>query len=134
MIRRNDRPATLAEAVERAIAGTDPFDHAIREFLDTFYSYPDRRAAIIAERPALMGSVHDPYVAAVAEHLARCFGLPIPGWTERHGEALREPFFAGGIESLKARLIVESPSAFRRRLIFVSHNALDRPRNPQSRA
>ena len=124
----NLRPASLAEAVARALAGTDPFDHAIREFLDTFYSHPERRDAAIADRPALMGGVHDPYVAAVAEHLARCFDLPIPEWTEQHGDPLHHPFFAGGLESLKARLIVESPSAFRRRMIFVSHNALDRPR------
>ena len=40
-------------------------------------------------------------------------------------------FFAGGLGSLKARLIVESPSAFRRRLIFVSHDGLHRPRMVQ---
>ena len=76
------RPASLAEAVDRAIAGTDAFDHAIREFLDTFYAHPEQREAAIRHRPALMGGVHDPYVAAVAEHLARCHRLPIPAWTE----------------------------------------------------
>lgn len=121
------RPASLAEAVDRVIAGTDAFDHAIREFLDTFYAHSNQREAATRHRPALMGGVHDLYVAAVAEHLARGRRLPIPAWTEQHGERLREPFFAGGLESLKARLIVESSSAFRRRLIFVSHNALHRP-------
>lgn len=124
----NTRPASLADAVRRAQAGTDPFDHAIREFLDTFYGSPDKREAAIREQPPLMGGVYDPYAAAVAEHLARCYDLPIPDWTEQHGEALHEPFFAGGLETLKARLIVESPAAFRRRMIFVSHDALDRPR------
>jgi hypothetical protein len=38
------------------------------------------------------------------------------------------PFFAGGLESLKATLFVQSPTAFRRRMLFVSKNALDRPR------
>jgi hypothetical protein len=40
---------------------------------------------------------------------------------------LREPFFSGGLESLKAILIVESPSAFRRRLIFISADGISRP-------
>lgn len=124
----NARPESLAEAVRRAQNGTAMFDHAVREFLDTFYGDAGSRGAAIREPPPLMGGVYDPYVAAVAEHLARCFGLPIPEWTEQHGEPLHEPFFAGGLETLKARLIVESPSAFRRRLIFVSHDALDRPR------
>jgi hypothetical protein len=33
-----------------------------------------------------------------------------------------------GLESLKAILTVESPAAFRRRLLFVGKDALDRPR------
>jgi hypothetical protein len=37
------------------------------------------------------------------------------------------PFFAGGLESLKAILLAESPSEFRRRLIFISADALSRP-------
>ena len=31
---------------------------------------------------------------------------------------------------MKALLLAESPLAFRRRLIFVSHDALSRPRDP----
>src|SRR6185312_10780030 len=65
---------------------------------------------------------------AVAEHLARVYELPIPAWTETHGNELHEPFFAGGLQSLKDILVVESPIAFRRRLLFVSKDALSRPR------
>jgi hypothetical protein len=64
----------------------------------------------------------------VAEHLARSYGLPVPAWSETHGNALTRPFFSGGLESLKAVLTVESPTAFRRRLLFVSKDALSRPR------
>jgi hypothetical protein len=53
--------------------------------------------------------------------------LDAPAWTEKPQRFLREPFFAGGLESLKAILIVESPSAFRRRLIFISADGLSRP-------
>jgi hypothetical protein len=53
--------------------------------------------------------------------------LDAPAWTEKSERFLREPFYAGGLESLKAILIVESPSAFRRRLIFISADGLSRP-------
>ena len=45
-----------------------------------------------------------------------------------HGNALNRPFFAGGLNSLNAILTVESPAAFRRRLLFISKDALSRPR------
>jgi hypothetical protein len=54
--------------------------------------------------------------------------LPIPEWSETHGNGLHEPFFAGGLQSLKGVLTAESPTAFRRRLLFVSKDALSRPR------
>lgn len=37
-------------------------------------------------------------------------------------------YFPSGLESLKATLLVESPTAFRRRLIFVGADPLYRPR------
>ncbi len=124
----NRRPDSLAEVSRRVAAGEQSFDPAVREFLDHFYSLPQERAASISARPTLLGALYDQYLAAVAEHLARSYGLEIPEWSDAHGERLRKPYFAGGLESLKARLTVESPMAFRRRMIFVSHNALDRPR------
>ena len=54
--------------------------------------------------------------------------MRIPDWVEKPDRFLNEPFFAGGLDSLKATLLVESPLAFRRRLIFISANALSRPR------
>jgi hypothetical protein len=122
------KPATLGEAVRRVKAGERTFDPSLREFLDSFYANPDQRPRAIEERPASLDAVHDAYVAAVAEHLARVYGLPIPEWSENHGNGLHEPFFAGGLQSLKGVLLAESPTAFRRRLLFVSKDALSRPR------
>ena len=121
------RPQTLLEVSRRAAAGTQPFDPALREFLDEFYGHPKRRRAAMAEEPLLLDDVKDAYLAAVAEHLAMRYDLSAPGWAENHGRPLRKAFFAGGLESLKAMLTIESPAAFRRRLLFVSKNALDRP-------
>jgi hypothetical protein len=124
----DDRPQTLHEVSLRTLRREQPFDPALREFLDTFYAKPEGRLDALRERPELIDAVHDAYLAAVAEHLARVFSLPVPEWSETHGFALSRPFFAGGLESLKAVLTVESPTAFRRRLLFVSKDALSRPR------
>ena len=122
------KPGSLEEVVRRFKAGEQKFDPSLREFLDSFYANPDSRQQAIEERPASIDAVHDAYVAAVAEHLARVYGLRIPDWSEVHGNGLREPFFAGGLQSLKGVLLAESPTAFRRRLLFVSKDALSRPR------
>jgi hypothetical protein len=122
------KPATLEEVVRRFKAGEQKFDPSLREFLDSFYVNPESRPQAIEERPDSIDAVHDAYVAAVAEHLARVYGLQIPEWSETHGNGLSEPFFAGGLQSLKGVLVAESPTAFRRRLLFVSKDALSRPR------
>ena len=62
------------------------------------------------------------------KHLASSYGLEMPGWVDSHERPLKRAFFAGGLESLKAILTVESPAAFRWRLLFVGKDALDRPR------
>ena len=66
------------------------------------------------------------YLAAVAETLCREASLPPPAWTEAPLCYLHRPWFAGGMETLKAILLVESPVAFRRRNLFVSANAMSR--------
>lgn len=122
------RPRSIAEIARRASDGVQEFDLAVREFVDSWggMSPAEREQALVAE-PAPLGGVKDAYVAAVAEHLAATDGLQAPPWTEQSIRFLHEPFFAGGLESLKAILIAESPTAFRRRLIFVSADTLSRP-------
>ena len=126
------RPKTLQEVARRTAAQEDSFDRSLREFLDSFYLAPtDQREAAIADEPEELTATQDAYLAAVAEHLARRFDLAIPVWTDHGNRFLHRPFFAGGLESLKATLLVESPIAFRRRLLFVSADALSRPREPR---
>ncbi len=127
------RPRTLRAVAERAQQGEQGFDPALREFLDYFYANPEGRVQAIAEPPpSLDNDVRDAYLAAVAEHLAHCYNVEVPAWSETRGLTLQRPFFAGGLESLKAVLTVESPTAFRRRMLFVSKDALSRPRKPTS--
>ena len=125
----DDRPNCIAEIGRRAATGAQPFDMAVREFLDAWQAMDETaKLHAICEEPCLLGSVQDAYLAALAEHLAHLDRMPAPEWTEQSGRFLQAPFFAGGLQSLKATLIVESPPAFRRRLIFISANALSRPR------
>jgi hypothetical protein len=122
------RPETLCEVARRVNRGEQQFDTAVLEFLDSFYANPELRLSAIEVRPELIDALHDAYLAAVAEHLAKSYRLPVPEWTETQGNDLHEPFFAGGLETLKGILVAESPTAFRRRLLFVSKDALSRPR------
>ncbi len=122
------RPRILHDVSVRAGNGDQAFDAALHEFLDHFYANPDEREASLRVQPIALDDLRDAYLAATAEHLARRHGLEVPPWTETCGLSLRQPFFAGGLESLKALLTVESPAAFRRRMLFVSKNALSRPR------
>jgi hypothetical protein len=126
------RPRTLEEVARRVAAGEQNFDLALREFLDVYYANPNEREAAIRQQPRPLDALRDAWLAAVAEHLARTDRLEIPYWAETQGLDPRHPFFAGNLQSLKARLTVESPTAFRRRMLFVSKDALFRPRVIQS--
>jgi hypothetical protein len=124
------RPGSLSEAAAwgRAFGGMEAF---LREFLDSFYLEPDadRRAAMLAGEPPLSGNPREEaYLAAMAEHLASRHDLPVPDWTGAKARFLKRPFFPAGLESLKATFLVESPTAFRRRMIFVGSDPLYRPR------
>jgi hypothetical protein len=124
------RPRSLWEVATwgRDLGGIDAF---LREFLDTFYleTRPGARATMLAPEPPLGDDDRvNAYLAAVAEHLAFRERLPVPPWATRKARFLKRPFFPAGLESLKATLLVESPTAFRRRMIFVGADPLYRPR------
>jgi len=122
------RPQSISEIADRVLRGVQPFDPSVAEFLDEWQTMPqaEREPAITIE-PVRIGRVKDAYLAALAEHLASESQLAMPAWTEANSRFLDEPFFAGGLESLKAILLAESPPAFRRRLVFISADALSRP-------
>ena len=126
-----NRPATLAEVARRASAGESAFDVALRELLDHFYLHPHaRQGAIDAEPEMLPDPRHNATLGAVGEHLARRWSLRIPTWTEHPSRFLDRPYFPTPIEDLKAVLLVQSPLAFRRRMIFVEAEPLRRASLP----
>jgi transcriptional regulator with XRE-family HTH domain len=124
------RPRSIAE-VEMCGRDFGKVDMFLREFLDEFYLEQDpiKKNLMLLSEP-LMGENprQNAYLAAVAEHLAMRNQLSVPPWVNGSGRFLRNPFFPGGLDSLKALCILESPSAFRRRMIFVDADPLSRPR------
>jgi hypothetical protein len=98
--------------------------------LDRFYLAPTGEA--FRERPMLLagdfpnGAVADALLGAVAEHLARRYSLPIPGWTFEPQRFLRRPYFALEAAAFRATLLVESLMEFPSRNLFVTANALSR--------
>lgn len=126
------RPHTLAEVARRRNAGED-FSFLLREFLDEFYAAVrkgDAAALITDEPPPVPDDREHASLGAIGEHLARRWHLPIPAWTDDPSRFLRRPYFTTSIEGLKALLLVESPLAFRRRLIFTEAEPLRRARMP----
>jgi hypothetical protein len=131
------RPASLREAAALALdaeGDSAAFGRAIAEFLDEFYTKPGERQAMIANEPLRVGRFEDAYLGGVAEHLARRWNLAIPGWVDQPHRFLDRAHFAGGLESLKAILLAESPLAFRKRQIFVEAEPLRRARMPRDEA
>jgi hypothetical protein len=126
------RPDTLAEVANRRLSGED-LSALLREFLDQFYGSLRTGAAAprIAEPPAeLPDPVEHALLGAIGEHLARRWNLPIPSWTNDPARFLKLPYFTSPIDGLKPLLLVESPSSFRRRLIFTEAEPLRRARMP----
>ena len=103
------------------------------DFVDDFRlrcTTNEAKMALVREEPAWVEAASEAncnaYWAAMVEMLCREAGLKAPDWTESSRCYLHRPWFAGGLENLKAVLLVESPVAFRRRNLFVSANVLVR--------
>jgi hypothetical protein len=131
------RPQTLADVAQRARDAPPEVYTALNEFADEFYlDHPDKRAQQrrIDPVPEPVGEpLIDALIGAVGEHLAQRWGLSVPDWTQRLVHfALEEPRFLPDSRALRGALIVESPPAFRSRLLFTAAEPLDRARFPKN--
>ena len=128
------RPATLAQAYERIIAG-DEHDMALSEFLDTFYLAPtaERRVETLRPEPPLTGDTRlDALAGAVAEYLARQYALPtIPAWAFEPVRYLDRAWHATPFDddAMREYLTFASPAEFRSRNIFTEERPLRRARS-----
>ena len=123
-------PKTLAQVSELTAQG-ESFDLCLRNFLDGFYDRPSANAmedepVRLSQKNSRYGQIEDAYLAATAEWLSWKFDLPPPRWIFDPTRALRRPWFASPLASLRAVLLLESPGPFRARNLFVSENALSR--------
>ncbi|MEO8127624.1 MAG: hypothetical protein ABJF23_29770 [Bryobacteraceae bacterium] len=121
------RPQTLAE-VALECPSLNEFSMRLADFLHEFAAHPEIR--MLSDEPTLLrdsigsGEVADAYLAATAAALARQLHVRRPEWTEAPERYLRRPWFARPGASMRACLLLESPSAFRERNLFVTANAL----------
>jgi len=126
----NDLSRRWNDEIRRGLA---PSFGLFGDLLDDFRQRcrtPEEKLVLVGEAPEWIESAAhaevNAYLASVAETLCREASLTPPAWTESPRCYLARPWFAGGLESLKAILLAESPVAFRRRNLFVSANALSR--------
>jgi hypothetical protein len=80
-----------------------------------------------ADAPASTGDARvDAALAALAEHLARRDGWAVPRWARDPGREAMPWWFVTELRGLHPRALVESPSSFRRRGVFITSDALER--------
>lgn len=118
---------TVAVVADRVRGGED-LRFAVRELLDEFAlrGRDDLRAAALRDEPARVDPHVDAYLGALAEHLARSCGLPIPRWALSEARMLDHMWFPGIAPGFRPTALRESPAAFRRRGIFIARGALSR--------
>lgn len=129
------RPKSLLEVVRIVNSGEDKFSFALSEFIDeTKKMGPSVLAAALKDDPGFVdeknpGYAHwqNAYLGATAEHLCRAVKIQIPEWTEKRARFLTRAWFDnGGLSSLNAMMLAESPLSFRRRMIFTEAKPLRR--------
>lgn len=126
------RPSSLSEVARRSAGGED-FDSLVREFVDELGKMADQDLAqALSEEPQgpWSGTSQKPFLAAMAEHYARQRGVKVPDWTEKPECFLDRAVFGTTLQGLRAHLIIASPPAFRRRLIFVDRDPIPRAPRP----
>ncbi len=108
----------------------EDFSFRFRDFLDGFYEKP--LASKLADEPRRLSGIlndegyADAYLAALAEHLAQHYQMPVPLWSRNPERSLKVPKFAFETPEGRMFLLVESPTAFRVRNIFISADGLSR--------
>jgi hypothetical protein len=120
-------PETLARAAQRMANGEDR-RAAVADFLDDLRLArgPADTARRIEAEPDRVDARTDALLAAVAEHVAVHAGISVPEWTRAPGRFLDHFWWPTPTAALRARALVESPAAFRRRGIFIGATTLQR--------
>lgn len=84
-------------------------------------------ARMWADAPRATGDTRvDAAFAAMAEYLARRDGWTVPPWARLPEREAWPWWFVTDLRGLHPQALVESPSSFRRRGVFITSGALDR--------
>jgi hypothetical protein len=127
----------LAEVAAEVTAGGD-WSIALPEYLDTFYyalrgfAGPSPQSCLDAEPAPLDDPIRHVMLGAIAEYLAERWYLSAPHWTRDPSRFLKAPHFTAPTEKYKGWYFVQSPVAFRRRMIFTESEPLRRARLPRA--
>lgn len=121
------RPKSICEVSAEVAEGRN-YASAVKEFIDEiiaaakppinaygFYVISDTH--FTAEPLNLDDPIQRAHLAGLAENLAILSGQEPPEWTTKEAYFLKEPVYAGGKRS-QSHLLADTPSAFRRRLLF----------------
>lgn len=106
--------------------------HVVLQLLDDYESERRRESTAVASRrfdvePAHTSSARvDAALAGLAEYLARRDGWPTPVWALDPTRYARRWWFVTPLTGLHATALVESPSSFRRRGVFITADGLAR--------
>ncbi len=130
---------TVNDAVDAAaaiLAARQPLTKvwrfAVAQLLDDYESMLRHEGATAAERmwhdaPASTSDVRvDAAFVALAEYLARRDGWTVPAWVRESEDEAVPWWFVTELRGLHPRALVESPSSFRRRGVFITRGALER--------
>jgi transcriptional regulator with XRE-family HTH domain len=125
-----------AEAAAEMLRAGEPLGRvwrfAVVQVLDDYRSVVRHRGIAAAARmwraePGPTGDVRvDAALAALGEYLARRDDWPAPSWTREPSREAVPWWFVTDLRGLHPRALVESPSSFRRRGVFITQGALER--------
>ena len=122
------KPRSLAHVAELIRGNPDWFNCAMYQFEQAFYLERDRdiQQAMLDLAPTPLDvAKNDAWIGAVGEHLAQRWRLKVPAWTQEPafmGDSI--PDFWSTEPTARDIEIVETPPAFRRRLLFTSAEPL----------
>ena len=97
---------------------------SLANFLDLYKRNPGPQA--FDEIPCSIGLHGDAFLAATAEYLALALGVVSPEWSNDPGRVVEPPVFPTNNKNYRKLLLEECPSAFKRRGLIISSNALTR--------
>lgn len=119
-------PAQEFESAVAALVGPERISFALADInsLLSKLTATELRDAV-ANAPAVdLPAYPANYVSAMVETACAKHGIPVPAWT-RKIPPLDAPVFGSELQSLRLHLLTHSPTAFRRRNIFIDSSGGD---------